>query len=135
MSTVTELQSQVDRLTQLITERDRQDAEARAAAKAARAATDEAKSADERAKAAAEERESIRRGSWVSVLLGKADPGSPVDLSEIQKAIPSDPNAWPDGVDPSSFVLLGGARIRPEEKKDIAATHLGKLLFSIRPKL
>ena len=130
-----ELQAQVDRLTSNLAERDRKVAEDKAAAIAAQEATDAAKSAAERAQAAAAERETIRRGTWVNHMLGQAKPGEPVDFMAIDAAIPKDEGQWPPGVDPASFVLTGGGRIRPEEKTDVASTTLGRMLAALTPKL
>jgi hypothetical protein len=135
MPTNAELQTQVDRLTGMLAERDRKDAEAKAAEVIAAQASDDAKAAAERAQAAAAEREQIRRGSWVNHLLGQAKPDVPVNFAEIDAAIPKDEGQWPPGVEPSSFVLTGGARIRPEEKTDVANTTLGRMLAAMTPKL
>ena len=113
-------------LESLLRDRDAKAAEEKAAAIAAAEKTEAAKSADERAKAAAAELESVRRGSWLSHLLGKADPAAPVDFQGLESQIPKD--GFPPGVNAADFVLTGGARIKPEEKPDVQNTTLGKML-------
>lgn len=135
MPTAAELQSRVDHLEGLLAERDRKEAETRAAALAAQQATDDAKAAAERVAAAAAEREQIRRGSWTSHLLAQADPAAVFDPAALDSQIPKDEGQWPPGVNPADFVLTGGARIRPEEKVDVAQTTLGKMLAALTPKI
>src|SRR5262245_42626381 len=98
MPTAAELQSRVDHLEGLLAERDRKDAETRAAALAAQQVTDDAKSAAERAEAAKAERETIRRGAWVNHLLAQADPNAPVNFQAVDAGIPKDEGQWPPGV-------------------------------------
>jgi hypothetical protein len=125
MASPAELQSRVDALEVLLRERDRKDAEERAAALAARRATDDAKDAEASAAAAATEREQIRRGSWLNHLLGEQPPDAALDFAALEKQIPA--AGWPAGTDPSNFAITGGV----VSVEDVAQTTLGKALASL----
>ena len=125
MTNAVELQARIDHLEQLLRERDRKDAEECAAAAAAQAATEDAIAATARVEAATQEREQIRRGSWTSYYLSKADQNAPLDLLAIGEAIPADKDRWPPGVDPTTFHFTGGT---PTKQIDVSETLMGRLL-------
>jgi hypothetical protein len=126
MATVTELQNRVDHLEALLRERDRKRVEEQAAALAAQQATDAAKDAEARAMAAAAEREQIRRGAWLSHLLGQSATDAPVDFAAMGQQVPA--TGWPPGADESNYVFTGGTL--PKEP-DVANTALGRTLASL----
>jgi hypothetical protein len=126
MASASELQNRVDHLEGLLRERDRKEAEERAARAAAQQATDEAKTAAARAEAATAEREQIRRGAWTSHLIAATDPAAQVDFGEI--TIPKD--GWPPGTNENQYVFTGG-KLKKEDVIDVESTSLGKMLAAL----
>jgi hypothetical protein len=127
----TEQQDRIDHLESLLRDRDRQELEAKAVAAAAAEATANATDAATRLAAAAAERETVRRGAFVSYYLSKADPLAPIDAAAIEEAIPA--TGWPPGTDPSQFTFTTGAPLRADETTSIADTVLGKALAALAP--
>lgn len=132
MATSSELQNRVDHLESILRDRDRKEADARAAALAAQNATDDAKTIAAKAEAAIAEREAIRRGAWTSHLIATAAPAAPVDFTSLGERIPADKSAWPPNSPESSFAF--GPGIVPKEAQfDVTQTTLGKMLTSLTP--
>jgi hypothetical protein len=67
----------------------------------------------------------IRRGSWTSYYISKANPDAPLDLLAVDEAIPPESDRWPPNVNPSDFHFSGG---KPTNQIDVSETFMGKLL-------
>lgn len=126
MSTLSELQNRIDSLEAVLREKERTEAEAKAAALLAQEQTDAAKDIEARAAAAAAERETIRRGSWLNHLLGEAGADAVINFAELEKGIPA--TGFAPGSDESQFVFTGGPVAKEAE---ISTTTLGKALTAL----
>lgn len=75
-----------------------------------------------------DDQEKVRRGLWFRHLLENADKTAPLDAAAINAAIPPEPDAWPDGIDP--FAVAAPAS--PDDF-NVATSTLGKALAAMQP--
>jgi hypothetical protein len=128
MATQGELQNRIDHLENILRERDRKEAAAKAAAIEAANATQDAKSLAARSEAATAEIETVRRGAWVSHLIKTGDQTEAVSFVALAAKIP--PDLWPPGKSASDYSFSGGT-VAPADIIDVATTYMGKALQSM----
>ena len=125
---VQRLQHQLAEASAELRRRDRAEVEAKIAARKAaeQAVIDEADAAT--AKATAEQIEKNRRAAWVNHSTEEALKNGDAAfanylMGDMTRHVPADPTAWPPGVEPDAFPVLGVA-----EPVDISGTLIGRAI-------
>ncbi len=126
MASTQELQARLDAAEAELRRRDREAAEAKAAAHIAANKTDDAEQMAARLAAESEHRERIRKGAWASHLIAAADPAASVNFALLDSKIPA--VGWPEGLNESKFVIA--APLPKEKSFDVGTSTMGKLLNS-----